>query len=98
MIRRISVVVPHRVIFSFFFFNDPAPPEFYPLSLHDALPISGSMTRADDRGSAGDVGYFEPPSCLLPIPPRLGRRPRPHWPVRPEVGRGRAPRRSPGRV
>src|ERR1039457_6249957 len=24
----------------FFFFNDPAPPEFYPLSLHDALPIS----------------------------------------------------------
>src|SRR3954462_4737597 len=25
--------------FSFFFFNDRAPPEFYPLSLHDALPI-----------------------------------------------------------
>src|SRR5438477_2095417 len=23
-----------------FFFNDPAPPEFYTLSLHDALPIS----------------------------------------------------------
>src|SRR3954449_6308601 len=23
----------------FFFFNDPAPPEIYPLSLHDALPI-----------------------------------------------------------
>src|SRR5260370_36862857 len=23
----------------FFFFNDTAPPEFYPLSLHDALPI-----------------------------------------------------------
>src|SRR5262249_61194008 len=23
-----------------FFFNDPAPTEFYPLSLHDALPIS----------------------------------------------------------
>src|SRR3954466_4893665 len=23
-----------------FFFNDPAPPEIYPLSLHDALPIS----------------------------------------------------------
>src|SRR3954449_6452791 len=22
-----------------FFFNDPAPPEIYPLSLHDALPI-----------------------------------------------------------
>src|SRR3989454_9433268 len=25
---------------SFFFFNDPAPPEIYTLSLHDALPIS----------------------------------------------------------
>src|SRR2546428_13479377 len=24
----------------FFFFNDPAPPEIYTLSLHDALPIS----------------------------------------------------------
>src|SRR5438874_12416853 len=26
--------------FLFFFFNDPAPPEIYTLSLHDALPIS----------------------------------------------------------
>src|ERR1035437_9533604 len=26
--------------FFFFFFNDPATPEIYPLSLHDALPIS----------------------------------------------------------
>src|SRR3954449_6698667 len=25
--------------FVFFFFNDTAPPEIYPLSLHDALPI-----------------------------------------------------------
>src|SRR5256885_10552352 len=24
----------------FFFFNDPAPPEIFPFSLHDALPIS----------------------------------------------------------
>src|SRR5439155_20053143 len=30
-----SVVLP-----SFFFFTDPSPPDFYPLSLHDALPIS----------------------------------------------------------
>src|SRR3954465_2342549 len=28
-----------RVPRCFFFFNDPAPPEIYPLSLHDALPI-----------------------------------------------------------
>src|SRR5256886_8692244 len=30
--------IPPR--FSFFFLNDPAPPEIYPFSLHDALPIS----------------------------------------------------------
>src|SRR5256885_11684652 len=29
-----------RLDFFFFFFNDPATPEIYPLSLHDALPIS----------------------------------------------------------
>src|SRR2546430_7748741 len=27
-----------------FFFNDPAPPEIYTLPLHDALPISMSLT------------------------------------------------------
>src|SRR5258708_26339916 len=33
----------HRTrILRFFFFNDPATTEIYPLSLHDALPISGS--------------------------------------------------------
>src|SRR2546429_6006248 len=30
----------------FFFFNDTAPTEFYPLSLHDALPISRSARPA----------------------------------------------------
>src|SRR3954467_7179182 len=29
---------------SFFFLNDPAPPEIYPLSLHDALPINDTAT------------------------------------------------------
>src|SRR5258708_31105746 len=31
-----------RPSFSFFFFNDTATTEIYPLSLHDALPILGS--------------------------------------------------------
>src|SRR2546429_9977043 len=31
----------HRLYFFFFFFNDTATPEFYPLPLHDALPIFG---------------------------------------------------------
>src|SRR5690606_41376340 len=37
----------------FFFFNDPAPPEIYTLSLHDALPIfvSGSSRRVSTTTS-----------------------------------------------
>src|SRR5438045_6552103 len=35
------------------FFNEPSTPEFYTLSLHDALPISGS---AGDRGAIGSKG------------------------------------------
>src|SRR5215204_5520436 len=36
----------HRIdqVFSFFFFNDTATTEIYPLSLHDALPISRART------------------------------------------------------
>src|SRR3982750_5047365 len=37
------------VFFFFFFFNDTATPEIYPLSLHDALPIS--------RGRCPPIGY-----------------------------------------
>src|SRR5258708_25743198 len=33
-------------VLSFFFFNDTAPPEIYPLPLHDALPISCSTAIA----------------------------------------------------
>src|SRR2546429_4378671 len=32
----------------FFFFNDTAPTEIYTLSLHDALPISSTITRIID--------------------------------------------------
>src|SRR5206468_11057615 len=36
------------IFFSFlFFFNAPATTEIYTLSLHDALPISGGVVRAD---------------------------------------------------
>src|ERR1044072_9062267 len=35
-----------------FFFNDPPPTDFYPLSLHAALPIPG-----DDRDLARDRGH-----------------------------------------
>src|SRR3990167_6877466 len=34
-----------KLLFPLFFFNDPAPTEIYPLSLHDALPISRRSSR-----------------------------------------------------
>src|SRR5947199_6927944 len=49
-------------LYSFFFFNDPATPEFYTLSLHDALPIypnDPSWNAAGDtvaRNWVGTVG------------------------------------------
>src|SRR2546430_17022741 len=46
-----------RCIFFFFFFNDPATPEIYPLSLPDALPIYGGRT---DRGGRGGRGRADP--------------------------------------
>src|SRR5258708_38439420 len=33
------LMIPRSPLFSFFFFNDPAPTEIYPLPLHAALPI-----------------------------------------------------------
>src|SRR2546429_9648743 len=38
----------------FFFFNDPATTEIYPLSLHDALPISQSGQGAADSVDVED--------------------------------------------
>src|SRR2546430_14907895 len=37
----------------FFFFNDTAPPEFYTLSLPDALPISRSLTSLPSPSRSG---------------------------------------------
>src|SRR2546430_15718469 len=42
------VAAPHSF---FFFFNDTAPTEFYPLSLHDALPISVGEEPTDGEKS-----------------------------------------------
>src|SRR6202521_4832471 len=46
--------------FFFFFFNDPAPPEIYPLSLHDALPISTPACRCACSTTGGRA---PDPSC-----------------------------------
>src|SRR2546430_17104014 len=49
------------VCISFFFLNDPAPTEIYPLPLHAALPICGENPRL----------LAALPRPVLPFPPRL---------------------------
>src|SRR5256885_16677912 len=46
----------------FFFFNDPATTEIYPLSLHDALPIS----RGDPRAGRAPAAATAPPAARTP--------------------------------
>src|SRR2546425_12644573 len=46
-----SLTLSFRFLF-FFFFNDTATTEIYPLSLHDALPISRSTSRRSLSSSA----------------------------------------------
>src|SRR5207249_11945545 len=47
------------LLFSFFFFNAPAPSELYTLSLHDALPISpdASCSRFSPCASSAGGGW-----------------------------------------
>src|SRR3989441_12651955 len=55
-------------LFSFFFFNDTPPPEIYPLSLHDALPISScaSWPRTDRAAASyADNGVASGDSAAL---------------------------------
>src|SRR3989475_10989641 len=47
-----SIRMPAHILF-FFFFNDPATTEIYPLSLHDAFPISHPQRRRHLRGAGG---------------------------------------------
>src|SRR2546422_4348819 len=61
-------------LFLFFFFNDTATTEIYTLSLHDALPISGSTASTMfPRGSARSPSA----RALADSAPRATRRSRP---------------------
>src|SRR5690349_24998608 len=55
---------------TFFFFNDPATPEIYPLSLHDALPISGPCSAG--YYCSGGAAVPDPVGHLLPVVPSTG--------------------------
>src|SRR5256885_9924198 len=50
--------------FLFFFFNDTATTEIYPLSLHDALPIYGRSARCTSTtGGSASAGSSERTCC-----------------------------------
>src|SRR2546426_6717340 len=61
-----------------FFFNDTATTEIYTLSLHDALPISGSMHATWPRNQARRPASTSPTtprrSCDTPLPDRKSTR------------------------
>src|SRR3990167_44512 len=62
-IGRAHVLTPVTVKFlmaTSFFFNDPAPPDIYTLSLHDALPISVSDWSAQTIRSPGRISVDVP--------------------------------------
>src|SRR5256885_13276188 len=67
---------PNNAVLVFFFLNDPAPPEFSPFPLHDALPISARRGRPatpyppprSPTGSRAPSGQPAEPSH----PPRSG--------------------------
>src|SRR2546430_9139996 len=53
----------------FFFFNDPATTEIYPLSLHDALPICRPRQGVQRRRGQGDA---RPTESVVPEGPAAG--------------------------
>src|SRR3989337_2508579 len=57
------LMVPHPGVISLFvfFFNDPAPPEIYPLSLPDALPIYRAADVFLHHGCNPHVAHRAPP-------------------------------------
>src|SRR2546421_11628574 len=61
------------IINPFFFFNDPAPPESYPLPLHASLPIPGSPPPAlpppTDRRARSSPADPERHRYREPLPP-----------------------------
>src|SRR5258708_22102638 len=62
-----SFLFSPRTLF-FFFFNDTATPEIYPLPLHDALPISLRRCHPDGSLCADMVKEWPPDRAVQPHP------------------------------
>src|SRR2546430_5923843 len=65
------MMCPFTLTFFFFFFNDPAPTEIYPLPLHDALPISGTGETTGKLSRSRNASSFlvrQPTQWVMPPP------------------------------
>src|SRR5205809_7869396 len=79
--RRGLVCVRRPFVPELFFFIGPAPPRLYPLSLHDALPISFPFCRRRERygsrlgvaESIGSASTISPPRRLRSEERRVGK-------------------------
>src|SRR2546426_10568593 len=60
--------------YHFFFFNDTAPTEIYPLSLHDALPISRYVQALPQKEGRGKGGGAAKPAAVGTTGGRLDRK------------------------
>src|SRR5207302_10726487 len=64
-------------LISIFFFNDPATPQIYTLSLHDALPIS-AIAREGQRGHESCAGKVTISHSVQRLPISCGSRSEEH--------------------
>src|SRR2546427_4387260 len=63
-----SYIVHCYAIFFFFFFNDTATTEIYTLSLHDALPISLTYHRPEQKLACHICGHTQSVPAICPDP------------------------------
>src|ERR1039457_3661714 len=61
--RRVPPLVRSRFLLFFFFFKDPAPTEFYPLPLPDALPICSTILHGNLKWARGRAGANHRPAA-----------------------------------
>src|SRR5256885_17133938 len=91
---RLSIVFASYILDCsfFFFFNDPAPPKFYPLPLHDALPISTQRRHRSPRPSGPERTPNRPaetaPPAVASAQPSGSARAPPSWRTRPAGRQG----------
>src|SRR5262249_61943024 len=69
VLSRLSLILTYLSLTPLFFFNDPAPPDIYTLSLHDALPISLTVVSQVGEATTAQAATAVPPPTAAPAIP-----------------------------